>query len=368
MKKSSAPQIPKYRQIVEHFQQQIEQGVLRPGDRLPSINAMRESQGISRVTMDKVHQILEQEGWVERQQGIGTFVLDKSKFEKKRESKGVIGLAGYGFSCESSSFYWTRLLEGIRAQAEAGGSQILLLSSNEADGWEKADGVLISDLLSKRFRSSIPSTLPMVCLFGLERHWSSIVADEYSGVVSATEHLLALGHRRIAYLHASHTNALPRLQGYEDALREAGIDPQRNWRRCLSGVNDDSAQFTFAGRRDMTLWLSEQGPDGWNQIGCTALLCHNDDAAVGVLQALNAAGLKVPDDVSVVGFDGTQTGEYSLPPLTSVEMPSRRMGEIAVQILQRQIAADETFVEHRILPTQLRVRQSTTAPSNHQDK
>ena len=112
----------------------------------------------------------------------------------------------------------------------------------------------------------------------------------------------------------------------------------------------------------MKAWLSES--DDWSKIGCTALLCHNDDVAIGAMQALNAAGLKVPDDVSVVGFDGTEVGEYSSPQLTTIEVPLQQMGKVAIGLLQKQIEVDEVIVGHKVLPTQLRVRESTSAPSH----
>lgn len=255
------------------------------------------------------------------------------------------------------------MLDGARGRAEDGGSQVLLLSHDSGAGLEKVDGVVISDLLDQESRNAIPPHLPVICLSGAQRNWASIVADEYSGMKQATEHLLALGHRRIAYLHGRNTTNVPlRVRGYRDALCEAGIVPQKNWLHRLTGKNDFGPEFTAEGHRRMAGWLNNNGPSGWHHLGCTALLCHNDETALGALQALGEAGLKVPDDVSVIGFDGTEVGEYCSPQLTSVEMPLKLMGEVAIELLQKQIAADEVLVECQILPTQLRVRQSTAAP------
>jgi len=115
----------------------------------------------------------------------------------------------------------------------------------------------------------------------------------------------------------------------------------------------------------MSAWLRDESANGWQKINCTALLCHNDETTMGALQALREAGLRVPDDVSVVGFDGLEIGEYSHPRLTTVEMPLREIGAAAVAMLLRQIEADEVTEEHQILSTQLRVRESTAAPSRH---
>jgi len=230
-------------------------------------------------------------------------------------------------------------------------------------------------LLTAQHRNLIPAQLPLVCLFGVQPERASIVADEYSGQKLATEYLLKLGHRRIAFLHGSDgTHAPERLKGYEDALREFGIAPQKNWRRSLSTKNDFGPQFIASGRAQMAAWLGEKAAKGWNKIACTSLLCHNDETAVGAIQALHAAGLKVPGDVSVIGFDGTEVGEYSAPQLTTIEMPLRQMGQVAVEMLQKLMTNDaaraadaisiepEMIVEHAVLPTQLLVRASTSEP------
>jgi len=351
----------KYPHLVEHLTAQIRAGKLCPGDRLPTFVQLQAKFGVTPQTVNRAMIALEQDGLIVRRPGGGTFILDAPR----PRAKGIIGLCGYGLRRSGSSSYWTHLLEVVRSGAEVSGSQILLLPHNVSDGWEKVDGVLISDLAIPYHCNLIPH-LPLVCLFGNQEKRTSIVADEYSGLRQATEHLLVLGHRRIAYLHGQNqTNVPKRLKGYNDTLREAGITPRKSWLRSLSGKNDFGPQFLDAGRSGMAEWISDKGPKGWKEIGCTALLCHNDDTAIGALQALSKAGFKVPDDVSVIGFDGTQVGEYSSPRLTSIEMPLQQMGETAIQILQKQIGADEVLVEHHVLPTQLRVRQSTAAPPHH---
>lgn len=355
----------KYLGLVEYFTALIRSDALKAGDRLPTYVELQSQFGLTANTINRAMIALEQQGLIERRRGSGVYVANpiSSTPSTPRTHHGIIGLCGFGFRRSASSFYWMHLIEGIRAQAESAGSQILLLPYDVTNGWEKVDGVLASDGLSDSHRDAIPSQLPIVCLFDDRRNWASVVANEYSGLKQATEHLLELGHRRIAYLHGDNFVVVPqRLKGYKDALSEFGITPESNWLRLLSGINDSGPQFTASGRRDMSAWLQDQGPNGWNQLGCTALLCHNDDTAVGVMQSLQEADLNVPRDVSVVGFDGTEVGEYFSPPLTTVEMPLERMGELATSLLQKQIATDEVMVEHKVLSTHLQVRESTAAP------
>ena len=131
---------------------------------------------------------------------------------------------------------------------------------------------------------------------------AGVSADDGNGARLATQHLLDLGHQRIAYLHGYEDHPLmhSRLAGYREALLAEGITPQRSWARRLRGRYDTGARFSSEGRKNMKLWLR----DGWREAGFTALLCHNDEVALGAIAALSEAGIRVPQDVSVVGFDG----------------------------------------------------------------
>lgn len=348
---------PKYRQLAEQLRRRIESGELQPGVRIASFGQMRAQFGLTNNTIEKVYELLARDGLIVREPKRGTFVAPS----RRRQASGVIGLYGFGFGMGYASSYWVELLEGIHRQAGKSQAQILLLQGKVGNGWEKVDGVVLCDT-GRRTTHYIPPQVPVVGLLTARPERSCVTAEEYSGLRLATEHLLNLGHRRIAYLHGSGATAVSqRLLGYRDALHEAGVTPQDGWRRALTGKNDVGAQFIAAGKRDMAAWLCDTGRNGWNKIGCSALLCHNDETAIGALQALNHAGLRVPDDVSVVGFDGLEIGEYSSPRLTTVVMPLQVMGKAAVELLQRQITADEASVHHEVFPVQLRMRESTTA-------
>lgn len=351
----------KYHHLVHHLQEQIQSGDLQPGERLPTFAGFQTSFGVTSQTVSHALSVLEHKGLIVRQRGRGVFVAEQiSSPQTTRQSQGIIGLCGWGFGFHwGSSSYWSKLLKGIRDQVQANGSQILLLEDDIHKGWEKVDGVLLADRQRFEFLRSVPLELPMVCLFNKYPNRTSVVADESSGIRLAVEHLLVLGHQRIAYLNSS--TVPDRLESYQATLRDADITPHEDWSRALSGENASDLQFNAAGQRDMDAWLRE----GWSTLGCTALLCHNDDVAIGVIRALNKDGLKVPQDVSVIGFDDTEVGEYSTPQLTTVVMPLQRMGETAINLLQKQIAADEATDGCQTLSTQLRVRESTSAPSRY---
>jgi LacI family transcriptional regulator len=104
----------------------------------------------------------------------------------------------------------------------------------------------------------------------------------------------------------------------------------------------------------MKKWLS----DGWRETGCTAILAQNDVAAIGVMQILQEEGIRVPDDVSVMGFDGTEICDLVSPRLWSVMLPLAQIGAKAVEILNRQIAGEADAGETILLPLHLRQGES----------
>ena len=351
---------PKYRQLVERFRSQMQSGALRPGDRLPSLKEMREDEGLSRPTVEKAYSLLERDGLIERLHGAGVFVCEPKRKAEKRPVSRTIGLSGGGFGCAGVSPYWSELMGGAREAASSAGFDLLLLDSKINNGWEKADGVLVCDWNdAKKPRKEVPG-MPLVSLRTPIRGVASVFADDEGGAHDATEFLLGLGHQKIAFLHGYDDHAVVhnRLSGYRSALREAGIAPDPRWMRCLRGSYDLGQRFTTEARKNMLLWLR----DDWRELGCTALLCHNDEAAAGAIAALQEAEIRVPDEVSVVGFDGTEYCDWVQPALSSVELPLRKIGAAGVELLLQQIQSEQSKSEHRVLEVQLRERKSTIAP------
>jgi LacI family transcriptional regulator len=165
----------------------------------------------------------------------------------------------------------------------------------------------------------------------------------------ATEHLLALGHRTIGTITGPFRRRVvrSRLHGYEDALRQAGIEPEEDL--------VVEADWTLRRAAGATRLLLQRRPR------ITAIFVHNDTMAIGVLSALAAAGCQVPADVAVVGCDDVPLAEYLVPPLTTVHVPLAETGEQAVDLLLRRIRGDPPPEEPLRLPVSLVVRVSCGA-------
>lgn len=178
-----------------------------------------------------------------------------------------------------------------------------------------------------------------------------IALDELQGGRTATQHLIDLGHRRIALIKRSPTSALStqRFVGYQQALAAAGIPYEPTLVvECAAGQG--------AGAQAMQQLLALHEPP-------TAVFTHNDVLAMGALHAIHSAGLMVPHDISVVGYDDITSAAYLSPPLTTVRSPKAAMGVLAGRtILQLVRQTIEQLPQTCILPVELIVRASTAPP------
>jgi len=178
-----------------------------------------------------------------------------------------------------------------------------------------------------------------------------IAIDELQGGRLATQHLIGLGHRRIALIRRKATSALStqRLIGYQQALAAAGI-------RFDANLVVDCEAGQAAGERTMQQLLALARPP-------TAVFTHNDVLAMGALHAIRQAGLSVPGDISVVGYDDITSAAYFFPPLTTVRSPKAEMGARASRmILQLVQQKDHPPATTITLPVELVIRLSTAAP------
>jgi LacI family transcriptional regulator len=175
-----------------------------------------------------------------------------------------------------------------------------------------------------------------------------VETDEQVASHTATQHLLKLGHKRIAYLTGPSTApwAHDRFEGYRRALREAGLDV------------DDKLVFqaggTIADGTKATQQMLNEACDA------TAVQTVNDLVAIGCADALLAKGLRIPEDISLVGFGNILTAEYFRVPLTTIRQPKHRLGMAAVEAMMNLLKGQRT--EMKRLPAELIERKSTAPP------
>jgi LacI family transcriptional regulator len=178
----------------------------------------------------------------------------------------------------------------------------------------------------------------------------SVSAAHTSGADQAMQHLLALGHRRIAHIAgpSGWVATEDRRRGYHAALAAAGILPD-------PALTVDTTPEIAHGQDAAGHLLNLPDPP-------TAILCFNDNNAIGAIQAARAHGLRVPEDLSIVGFDDVETATVVTPKLTTVRQPLAEMGRTGVSLLMRLLDGERFETLHVELATRLVVRESTAPP------
>jgi LacI family transcriptional regulator len=178
----------------------------------------------------------------------------------------------------------------------------------------------------------------------------TVTTDNYNGGLLATQHLLSLGHRRIACITgpSNITPSAERVTGYRAALELAGIPVQES----LLVRGDFHPPSGYAGARQ--LLQCDPRP--------TAIFACNDMMAIGAIRAASQLGLRIPQDVSIIGFDEIELASFTTPPLTSVSQPKQEIGGLAVSLVLERMQDPSLPSRRSVLPTRLVIRESTHRP------
>lgn len=175
---------------------------------------------------------------------------------------------------------------------------------------------------------------------------SYVAPDNYDGAFRATRYLAQQGHRRIAFLSRPELDTAheARSRGYRDALRAAGIEPDE---RLIVPTRIEAESGRAPTRALLAL---PQRP--------TAIFAFHDQVAVDAIQEVKAAGLAIPQDVAVMGFDGLRSGLMTQPTLSTVRQPLERIGERVVEIIQQRITEPDGPAVQEVVPVALELRES----------
>jgi DNA-binding LacI/PurR family transcriptional regulator len=263
--------------------------------------------------------------------------------------------------------FFPELVQSFEEVAVAHGYEILVSSSNSDPAIlttcvrrmleRKVEGVAVltfgeeEPVLDQLAHHDIPMVLAE---FKLEDpKTSTILLDYATGIRAAIDHLNELGHRQIAFLAGPHTlhSAITRQNDYRAAMQAAGLAIQKKWVvEC-----DHTLKGGVTGFEQLRMLAARP----------TAILCSNDMTAIGVLRAAYHAGLRVPQDISVIGLDDIDFAEFTLPPLTTIRLSRSDLARAAFEAL-RQHAEDPANPKRRrefLVSTSLVVRGSTAAPA-----
>jgi LacI family transcriptional regulator len=260
--------------------------------------------------------------------------------------------------------YMASVLEGVNAAAQADGYEIVIgppVRNDEIDldlqrlrASDRAGAILITvDASQPSIKHVVDAGFPIVVVDPIrvgDTNCVTIGATNYAGGVTATEHLLALGHRRIAHAGGPAVGDVgqARLAGYLSAMRASGA------------MIDDSlvthSAFGYEEGRAVAPILLDR-PDR-----PTAIFAAADEIALGLLEEARRRSIRVPQELSVIGFDDSFLASRTTPPLTTIAQPLVEMGQVATRSLTQLITDSMVGTRHIELATRLVVRDSTAPP------
>lgn len=260
-------------------------------------------------------------------------------------------------------------LEAVRAgydvviystDVPGGSDQTLFQNYIRAVREKRYDAVIVAETAPTALENReqlIATGIPVVLIGGLPYEQADrVYIDDYAAALDAMAHLVAQGHERIAHITGvpSMAAARDRLRGYRDGLARAGLPPRA----------DFEVEGTFlreGGRRAMNELLSRS-------LRPTAVFAGNDLTAVGAMHACFAAGLRIPQDIALVGFDDSSVATDVHPPLTTVYYGQREIGSIAAKLaIARACKRGPVDTQTIIVPHQLMVRASTAGSPSTAD-
>ena len=325
----------KYWKLMNELKQKIIDGTYQAGDKMSSENELAAFYQVSRHTVRKALAILEHEGYIYAVHGKGTFCSEMGRHTKTSRNIAVV-------TTYLSDYIFPSVIQGIDQVMNDNGYSILLKNTKNSSS---AEGKCLEELLSKDIEGLIiePSKSEIYCrhialykkldefhilyvfIQGTMEQLSDrpyVMMDDFKGGYLITKYLLSLGHRRIlGMFKADDRQGIERHRGYAKALQEYGVfyDPDR----IIWFHTEDRAVKPFARLRTM----ASQG------LSFDSVVCYNDQIAIKTIQTLSQLGLRVPEDISVTGYDNSFLADNYQVGLTAIAHPHENLGEIAAKLL-----------------------------------
>lgn len=320
-------------------------------------NVLNRPEMVAEATRQRVEKVIKELG----------FVRNASAHQLRAGHSHYLGLV----VLDVTNPFFTEVARGVEDAANAAGYIVILCNSDSSPGKEnrylrvleeqRPAGILITPVQNdvSYLQHLRQQGIAVVLLDRLSRARGlcSVAVDDVLGGALATRHLLELGHRRIAFVSGPLTmrQCAERRQGMRRATREAGLDPDK-----VTSEIAATAQNAAAGEQCVeTLLQQEPRP--------TAVFCANDLLALGLMRGLHQRGIRVPDDIALVGYDDVEFASVLSPALTSIRQPKYELGRAAAELLLDEIES-KTAHEHRqvVYTPELLVRASTV-PANAQN-
>jgi GntR family transcriptional regulator of arabinose operon len=339
----------KYYKLMEYLKDEILMSRIKPGEQVPSENSLAEEFLLSRHTVRKAISMLVNEGYLYTEHGKGTYCTDWNR--KRTNSKNIGVITTY-----ISEYIFPKVVTGIEQVLSDNGYSIFLKNTNNNPLKEalyledllenNIAGLIIEPSKSALFSNNLQyfkaldgHNIPYVFIHGYHQKLeatSYVMLDDAAGMYKAVEYLIKLGHKRIAGIFkGDDMQGLNRHKGYAQALFDG---------RLLYNP-DDVVWFSTEDKDTKPTEVIRQFME--EKRGIDSVVCYNDDIAFRVFELLTGMSIKVPEDISLIGFDDSYLSANSSVKITSVSHPKEKLGEIAAQILL-QMLKDSNYLKNPI--------------------
>jgi len=365
-------------QLHNQLRRLIVSGRWQSGERIPTETRLSKHLDISRTTVRVALQRIEVEGLITRTAGRGTFITYQPQKHSASRSIGYI-------TCSFHNEIHTALLSSAETELRSAGYQVIF--SNATDNNKEAEilqrlmddqvaGLILwtnakptdetKSILREYQQRHIPIVFVDRSVEGIEADY--VASDNFGGTYELVCHLIELGHRHIVHMMPNISNLRPideRHRGYVTAINEHGMRAYAPWK-----INSpyryefhETDIYRLVGAESQQ--ITEQVVRLMNQVDCkpTAIACINDILAIITMSALRNIGYKIPDEVSVVGFDDISMASYIGVPLTTVSQNAYELGRVASEMLVERLDGGNMPARYHTVPTRLRIRMSTSAPA-----
>lgn len=361
--------LPLHIQLLDELRHKIKTGELAPETQLPGEWELVEQLGVSRATIQRAWQSAQEEGLIYRVAGKGTFVAAPEPDEDRRRAIGF-------FIPEYRGTFAVQMLSGAeRVLREHGYHVQFALTDRNIDEENRLLQQLINDDVrgcilvpargptSGRLLASNALKVPVVLM---DRPVNGLLlpcvtSNNYVGGLQAMNHLVELGHRDVIFVARPHLDlwtVSERHRAYQDVMYRTGHTPKIPF---LIGDDHELSSYEAYLEQDdeeivplIKLLQSSERP--------TAIFAVNDWMALKVQRAISLAGLRNPEDISLVGFDDLDIAQYQNPPLTTVAQNAYLIGAEAARRMITLVKGEQTENILTLVPTQLIVRSSTAPP------
>ncbi len=346
-------------QVASLLKERIRSGIWSEGTTLPSEKELCAEFDVARGTIRQALQTLENEGYLLREQGRGTFVHMTEFNNSALRSRRLAFVVPY---VRDSSI--PTILVGFQQVAEEAGFSVIFNHVNNDQAQQQRVILKLIDehvagialypvnsenisLVEKLNNTGFPIVLIDRYLRGLSTDY--VMTDHFDGAIRGTHYLFNLGHRRVGFVTWSPpaVSMEHRFLGYRQALNERGVTLDE---RLLCNVEG----YPVIDLSPLQKYLS--GPDR-----PTAVVAANDQIAIGLYRAASSLSLNIPRDLSVIGFDNLDVTAHLDPPLTTLAQPFLSIGQVAANILLRRIKGEHGYFEQVTLRPELIVRESCMA-------